>query len=165
MRIIAHDPYVRPEVAASLGVELVDLATLFRESDFVSIHLVVTPETQGLISESLLRLMKPQAYLVNTSRGQVIDEIALEVALREKWFAGAALDVYDSEPLAADSPLRLLDSDRVILTPHSLSHTWESQAGGWRMAIESTLAILRGEIPGTVVNPEAIPLWRKRFPS
>jgi D-3-phosphoglycerate dehydrogenase len=109
--------------------------------------------------------MKPQAYFVNTSRGQVIDEAALETALRERWFAGAALDVFESEPLVPESPLRRLDPDRVILTPHSLSHTWESQAGGRTMAIEGTLAILRGKIPETVVNPEAIPTWRKRFPS
>jgi D-3-phosphoglycerate dehydrogenase len=163
MRIIAHDPYVRPEVAAGLGVQLVDLKTLFSESDFVSVHLVVTPETERLVDEDLLQLMKPQAYLVNTSRGQVIDEAALERALREEWIAGAALDVYESEPLAADSPLRRLDPDRVILTPHNLSHTWESQAGGWKMAVDSTLSILSGEIPETVVNPEAIAGWRRRF--
>jgi D-3-phosphoglycerate dehydrogenase len=164
MRIIAYDPYVSPEVASSLGVELVDLAELFKASDFVSVHLVVTPETRHIINEDLLRLMRSEAFLVNTSRGQVIDEVALERALREEWFAGAALDVFESEPLAPDSPLRRLDSDRTILTPHSISHSWESQAGGRRMGLETTFAILRGELPDTVVNPEAIPVWRTRFP-
>jgi phosphoglycerate dehydrogenase-like enzyme len=165
MRIIAYDPYVRPEIAVALGVTLVELTTLFRESDFVSVHLLVTPETQRLIGEDLFRMMKPQAYLVNTSRGQVFDEAALELALRERWIAGAALDVFESEPLAPDSPLRDLDPDQMILTPHNVSHTWESQAGGRRMAIESTLSILQGNVPETVVNPEAIPIWRKRFSS
>ena len=163
MRIIAYDPYVRQQAATALNVELVDLPTVFRESDFVSIHLVVTPETRSMIGQDLLQLMHPGAFLVNTSRGQVIDEAALERALREEWFAGAALDVFASEPLNFESPLRNLDPERVILTPHSISHTWESQAGGRRMGIESTLAILRGEVPETVVNPEAIALWRQRF--
>jgi D-3-phosphoglycerate dehydrogenase len=163
MRIIAYDPYVKQEVATALDVDLVDLPTVFRESDFVSIHLVVTPETRSMIGQDLLRLMRPGAFLINTSRGQVIDEAALERALREEWFAGAALDVFAGEPLNFESPLRNLHPERVILTPHSISHTWESQTGGRRIGIESTLAILRGEVPETVVNPEAIPLWRQRF--
>jgi D-3-phosphoglycerate dehydrogenase len=163
IRIIACDPHVQPEKATSLDVELVDLDTLLQEADFVTLHLVVTPETTKMIGERELRLMKPTAYLVNTSRGQVIDEDALCRALDEEWIAGAALDVFDPEPLSRESPLRDLDQERVILTPHSASHTWESRQGNVEYAIASTLAILRGEIPDTVVNPEAIPLWEKRF--
>jgi phosphoglycerate dehydrogenase-like enzyme len=164
MRIVAFDPYVPQERFQALGVERVDsLDAVFAQSDFVSVHLTVTPETLACIGETQLRLLKPSAYLVNTSRGQVIDEAVLERALREEWFAGAALDVFATEPLALDSPLRDLDPERVILTPHAMSHTWESREGGLRMAIESALAILRGEIPDTVVNREAIPAWRERF--
>lgn len=163
IRIIAHDPYVSPEKAKASGVELVDLPQLLDESDFVSIHVVVTPETRKLIGEPELRRMKKSAYLVNTSRGQAIDEEALYTALKEEWIAGAALDVFNEEPLSSTSPLRDLDPERVILTPHSASHTWESRQGNVAMAIESTLAILRGEIPETVVNPDALPSWKERF--
>jgi len=164
VRLVAFDPYIRQEAFDALGVERLDaLDDVFAQSDFVSVHLTVTPETLACIGEPQLRLLKPTAYLVNTSRGQVIDEAALERALREEWFAGAALDVFAEEPLALDSPLRNLDPERVILTPHAMSHTWESREGGLRMAIESALAILRGEVPDTVVNREVIPAWRERF--
>lgn len=164
VRLIAYSPRTPQERFESLKVERAEsLDDVFRDSDFVSIHVVATPETRNLIGERQLRLMKPTAYLVNTSRGQVIEEAALEVALREKWIAGAALDVFAEEPLALESPLRDLDPERVILTPHAMSHTWESRAGGLRMAMESALLILSGEAPGTVVNPAALPLWRERF--
>jgi D-3-phosphoglycerate dehydrogenase len=164
-RLIAHSPHAAPEAAVRLGVELVELPSLFSEADFITVHLAANAETRHLIGESLLRLMKPQAYLVNTSRGTVIDQPVLEQALSEGWFAGAALDVFEEEPLPADSPLRGLSPERLILTPHSISHTWDSQAGGRRMGLESTLAVLRGEVPETVVNPQAIPAWRRRFES
>jgi phosphoglycerate dehydrogenase-like enzyme len=163
LRIIAADPYVSEQRVERLGVERLGLREVFNQSDFISIHVVLTPETLKLVDEDLLRTMKPTAYLVNTSRGQVIDEVALERALREEWFAGAALDVFEQEPLPMDSPLRHLDPERVILTPHAMSHTWESREGGLRMGIESTLAILGGETPETVLNPDAIPAWQMRF--
>jgi D-3-phosphoglycerate dehydrogenase len=163
IRIIAHDPYVSLERARALDVELVELPRLLQEADFVSVHVVVTPETTKLLGEPQLRMMKKSAYLINTSRGQAIDEDALYRALKEEWIAGAALDVFNEEPLSPESPLRELDPERVILTPHSASHTFESRAGNVAMAIDSSLAILRGEIPETVVNPDAIPLWKERF--
>jgi D-3-phosphoglycerate dehydrogenase len=164
MRLISYSPHTPTEHFSHLGVERVEnLDDIFRQSDFVSVHVVATPETERFIGEKQLRLMKAEAYLVNTSRGQVIDEIALERALREEWFAGAALDVFADEPLASNSPLRDLDPDRVILTPHAISHTRESREGGLRMAIESTLTILEGNVPATVANPEAVPVWRHRF--
>jgi len=163
MRFLAHDPYVSPEVAREFDVELVDLPRLLSESDFVSIHVVATPETYEMIGEAEFRTMKPSAYLINTSRGQVIDENAFCKAIQEDWIAGGALDVFHQEPLGLESPLRDLDPERVILTPHSIAHTVESAAGGIRMANENMLRALRGEVPDNVVNPEAIPAWRERF--
>ena len=162
MRLLAYDPYVPAETARALGVTLVDLPTLLRESDFVTIHVLVTEETRGLIGEGELRQMKPAAFLVNTSRGEVIDEAALVKAIREKWIAGVALDVFEPEPLPHESELRGLDPERVILTPHNISHSPESREGNLRLALESVLTILRGEAPATVVNREAIPRWQAR---
>lgn len=161
--VIAYDPYVSEARATALGVRLVDLPTLLRESDVVSLHVVVTPETIRMIGEAELRQMKPTAYLVNTSRGEAIDEAALTRAIEEEWIAGAALDTFEVEPLAQDSPLRDLNPERVILTPHSVAHTMASLHANRELAVQSMLAALRGEVPTTVVNPEAIPAWQRRL--
>jgi phosphoglycerate dehydrogenase-like enzyme len=164
MRLIAYDPYVSPEIAALLGVELVDsLETLLRAADYVSLHLVVTDETRHMIGERELRMMKPTAYLINTSRGEVLDEVAFCQATADGWIAGGALDVYHQEPLALSSPLRELDPIKVILTPHNISHSPDSAAGGRRLAVESMLKALAGEVPEFVMNPEVIPAWKHRF--
>jgi phosphoglycerate dehydrogenase-like enzyme len=163
MRIIAYNHVDRPERFREAGVEQVGLDELFAQSDYVSVHLMLTAETRGIIGEKQLRLMKQTSYLVNTSRGQVIDEAALVRALQEERIAGAALDVFEQEPLPADSPLRMIDPERLILTPHAITHTWESRDGGLRMAVESALTLLEGRVPETVVNPEVIPTWQQRF--
>jgi phosphoglycerate dehydrogenase-like enzyme len=154
---------VTAEAAHQFGVELVGLDRLLAESDFVSLHLVATPETFEMIGERELRLMKPSAYLINTSRGQVLNEQAFCRAIREDWIAGGALDVFHQEPLGLESPLRDLDPERVTLTPHSIAHTVESRAGGIRMANDNMLRALRGDVPEDVLNPEVIPVWRQRF--
>ena len=115
--VIACDPYVDDARFKALGVERVDLPTLAARADYVSVHALLNAETRGLINEAFFRRMKPTACLVNTSRGPVVDEAALVRALREGNLAGAALDVFEEEPLAADSPLRRMDN--VILTPHA----------------------------------------------
>ena len=109
--------------------------------------------------------MKPGAYLVNTSRGGVVDQIALIIALREEWIAGAALDVFEKEPLPPESPLRGIDSTRLILTPHSIGNNLLARESGYRMAIETILSLLRGEPPESVLNPKGIPSWRQRLES
>ncbi len=114
----------KPEVEAVLGAEFVDLDTLFRESDVVSIHVPLTRETWHLVGEDRLRLMKRTAVLVNTARGAVVDTQALVKALQEGWIAGAALDVYEQEPLPPNHPLTQLKN--TILTPHIAGYTWES---------------------------------------
>ena len=123
MRILAHDPYLTPEAQAAFEswVEFCEMERLFRESDVISLHIPFSPETQKLIGAQHLSWMKPDAFLINTSRGGVIDEKALIQFLREKRIAGAGLDVFAQEPLGKDSPLKELDN--VILTPHTAALT------------------------------------------
>jgi len=163
MRLLACDPYVSPEKAAALGVELVDLPTILREADCMSLHVPVTEETRNMIGEAELQAMKRTAFLINIARGPVLDETAFCRAITERWIAGGALDVFVEEPLSKASPLHALDPERVILTPHDLAQSRESRAGGFRMSLESMLAALAGRVPDPVVNPEAIPAWRRRF--
>jgi len=115
--VIAYDPYIKPEVAEEMGVKLVDIKTLLKESDFISLHTPLTPETKHLINEETLKLMKPTAFLINTARGHLVDEEALNKALKDKWIAGAALDVMEQEPPVDNNPLLALDN--IILTPHA----------------------------------------------
>ena len=115
--VIAHDPYVDDARFKALGVERVSLETLAARSDYVSVHTLLNAETRHLIGEAFFRRMKPTAVLINTSRGPVVDEQALAQALAEKRLAGAALDVWEQEPVAADNPL--LRMDNVIATPHA----------------------------------------------
>ena len=152
-RILAFDPYVG-EDAARLGVELVDLAGLLRGADFVCVNCPLTPETRHLIGAAELALMKPTAYLVNTARGPIVDEAALTRALADGSIAGAALDVFEEEPLPASSPLHRLEN--VVLSPHAIAWTDELVALNGSGACESALSVLRGEIPRHVANPGVI---------
>lgn len=126
MKVIAYDPFVKPEAAAELGVTMVSLDELLQQSDFISMHTPLTKETFHLMGEAQFRQMKPSAYLVNTSRGRTVDEVALVKALREGWIAGAGLDVTEKEPPDVDNPLLTLDN--VILTPHIASASDRSRA-------------------------------------
>ena len=160
-RLIASDPYVSAERARELGVTLTDLPTLLAESDVVSLHCALTDETRGLIGEKELRRMKPTAVLINTARGEVMDEEAVARAIDERWIAGAALDAFVKEPLQADSPLRTADPERVILTPHNVAHSEAGRRANLALALSQILAVGRGEVPAHVVNPEAIARWRR----
>jgi D-3-phosphoglycerate dehydrogenase len=160
-RLIASDPYVSADRAGELGVTLTDLPTLLAESDVVSLHCTLTDETRGLIGEKELRRMKPTAVLVNTARGEVLDEEAVARAIEERWIAGAAIDAFVKEPLQADSPLRVADPERVILTPHNVAHSEAGQRANLALALSQILAVGRGEVPSHVVNPEAIARWRR----
>ena len=160
VRILAADPYVSPE-SVPRGVQLVDLPTLLRESDLVSLHVTITSETRRMIGASELALMKPSAYLINTARGSAVDEQALYLALREGRLAGAALDVFEQEPLPLASPLRELDN--VILTSHIVGHVSEMHDSFLATAVENVTRMLRGEPPLYVRNPEAIAAWRNRL--
>lgn len=161
--LIAYDPYVTQEDAARLGVRMVSLDELLRTSDLVTVHVVLTPETRNMITLRELKTMKPKAYLVNTSRGGAIKEDDLVQALNEGIIAGAALDVFEEEPLPKTSRLREVDPRRLILTPHIIGNNPDSLRSGQRMAAESILSILKGEAPSTVLDRNAIERWRARF--
>ena len=153
MRVVAYDPYVSHEVMKRAGVEKKEsLEELLREADVVSIHVRLTPETFHMIGERELRMMKNTALLINTARGEVIDEKALIKALKERWIMGAALDVFESEPLSPNNPL--LELDNVILTPHIAGASKETVHRAARMLGEDIVRILRGERPLYCANPE-----------
>jgi phosphoglycerate dehydrogenase-like enzyme len=153
-RFIAHDPYLTNAAAARLEVELVDLDTLFRESDYLAINSPLNAATRGLVNERLLRLMRPTAYLINTARGPIVDEPALQRALAEKWIAGAGLDVFAVEPLAAGSRWRELPN--VILAPHALAWTEEIVRDNTAEACGHILTVARGEVPPAIVNRDVL---------
>jgi D-3-phosphoglycerate dehydrogenase len=154
MRLIAYDPYVSEDDAARRGVELVSLHTLMKESDVITVNALLTKETQHLIGEQELCLMKHDALIVNTSRGKIIDQTALVQALVDKRIAGAGLDVLEKEPPDANDPLLKLEN--VILTPHVGSTSEKSYNELRRMAAEEVGRVLLGERPKHPVNPEAI---------
>ncbi len=151
MRMLAFDIAPNAAAAASLGVTLCDLETLLGESDFVTLHVALTPATRGMINDAALRQMKPTAFLINTSRGAVVDEAALLQTLREGRLAGAGLDVFHEEPTRNLDLVRL---ERVVATPHVASHTAETLARMERSCAEAVLAAVRGERPAHIVNPE-----------
>lgn len=151
-RFIAHDPYVKPEEAEALGVELVSMERLFRESDYLAVNTLLNEETRGLVGEAQFRLMKPTAYFINTSRGAVVRQEALTRALQERWIAGAGIDVYEKEPPDPNDPLLRLDN--VILAPHALAWSEELARDNTLEACENILAVARGELPHAMVNPE-----------
>lgn len=156
----AYDPYVTQDQAPK-GVTMVDLKTLLGTSDVVSVHVTVTDETRHMLGEAELRQMRPDAFLVNTARGAAIDEAALYRVLRDGAIAGAALDVFEMEPLPADSPLRTLDN--VILTPHMVGHTKDVMDSLPIAALENVRRVLKSEPPLYTKNPEVLARWRERL--
>ena len=163
MRILFYDVVPRPELERELGAKPVDLETLLRESDFVSVHVPLMKATRHLINEERLRLMKKTAYLINNSRGPVVDEKALYKALTEGWIAGAALDVFEQEPTPMDNPLLKLDS--VVATPHISSASHETRSKMAEMVAENLIAFFEARTPPNLVNPEVLKVrpLSKRF--
>lgn len=151
MRVLATGITLTDERAAAAGVTRTDLETLLRESDVVSVHLRLSDTSRGLITARHLALMKRTAFLVNTARGPIVDEAALLDALRGRRIAGAALDVFDVEPLPAGHPLLALDN--VVLTPHLGFVTAAGYAVFFGQAVEAILAFLDGKTPPRVVAP------------
>jgi len=148
LEVMAYDPYVRK--GSEEGITLVELDELLAGADFVSVHCPLNASTRHLLGRRELAQLKPTAFVINTARGPIVDEAALYEALKERRLAGAGLDVFETEPLPADSPLRQLDN--VILTPHSASGSVESGIECRRMAIEHVVTVLRGGVPNDVVN-------------
>jgi glyoxylate reductase len=155
MRILYYDVVpMPPEIEKELDAKRVDLDTLLRASDFVSIHVPLMKETYHLINEEKLRLMKKTAYLINNSRGPVVDEKALYRALKEGWIAGAALDVFEQEPTPVDNPLLKLDN--VVVAPHISSASYETRSRMAEMVGENLVAFFEGKTPPNLVNPDVV---------
>jgi len=154
MKILYYDVVPRPEVEKELGAKNVDLDTLFKESDFISVHVPLAKQTYHMINTEKLRLMKKTAYLINNSRGSVIDEKALYRALKEEWIAGAGLDVFEREPTQLDNPLLMLDN--VVVAPHISSSSHETRSRMAEMVAENLIAFFEGTIPPNLVNPEVL---------
>ncbi|MBR0401021.1 MAG: phosphoglycerate dehydrogenase [Lachnospiraceae bacterium] len=150
--ILVYDPYLSAEAAEAEGVEPVPLEDLFRRADAVSIHVPYSPETHHLVGARELALMKPTAVIVNTARGNIIDEDALYEALRDGKIAGAGLDVFAAEPLPADSPLLTLDN--AVLTPHNSSQTVESLWNIYKVAIDICADFFAGKDSPHILNPD-----------
>jgi len=162
-RFLAFDPYASAERAREVDVEMVSLERLLRESDYVMVNCPLTPETRGLVGKEQFALMKRDAVLINTARGPIVNEAALIDALQRGQIAGAALDVFEKEPLTSDSPLATMDN--VILTSHSVAWTEELFRDMGRIDCEGALAIYRGEAPQHVVNPQVLdnPLFLEKL--
>ncbi len=154
MKILYYDVFRREDLEKELGIKYVDLETLLKESDFVTLHVPLTPNTKDLIGEKELKLMNPTAYLVNTSRGKVIDEKALVKALKEGWIAGAALDVFYEEPTPPDNPL--LELDNVVVAPHIASASLETRSRMAEIVAENLIVFKEGKKPPTLVNPDVM---------
>lgn len=163
MRVLAYSPRADPDEARRAGARLASLEALLEKADFVSIHCRLTPDKRGLIGAEQLALMKPTAYLVNVARGEVVDEVALVAALAERRIAGAALDVFTTEPLPKEHPLTALDN--VILTPHWSASTRDVWAATGASTAEGMLRAARGEVPDNVVNPAVLdrPAFREKL--
>ena len=154
MRVIYYDAFRRPELETQLGIEYVGFRVLLEQSDFITIHTPLLPETHHLISDDQFKLMKRTAILINTARGPIVDPKALYRALSKKLIAYAALDVTEPEPIPVDDPLLTLEN--IIVTPHIASASTATRTEMAIMAVDNLLAGLRGEKPSHVANPEVL---------
>jgi D-3-phosphoglycerate dehydrogenase len=153
MDVVLFDPIVLPTRLEQFG-RAVELDELLRVSDFISLHVPLTDQTRGMLGAEQFSMMKKSAFLVNTSRGKVVNEPALIEAIKDKRIAGAALDVQANEPLRPDSPL--LELDNVIVSPHIAGYTAEAQAHCDRMVQEDIIRFTKGERLRFIANPEVL---------
>jgi D-3-phosphoglycerate dehydrogenase len=151
MKVLAFDPYVAQNAAAKVGVDLVDLSVLMRQSDIISVNCLLSKETFHLIGKRELDLMRQTALIVNTARGKVIDQVALVNALKSKRIAGAGLDVLEKEPCDPDDPV--LSLENVIITPHVAAVSDKATLALRRLASEEVARVLQGEPPKHPVTP------------
>ena len=161
MKFLAYDPYKTDDEIKKKGATPVGLDQLLKESDIVSINVVATKETRNMIGQDQLKLMKKEAFVINTARGEVINESALIEALQGGWISGAGLDVTEPEPPTKDNPL--FNMENVVLTPHTAGWSKESQNRITNRAAQNLLNALKGELPISFVNPEAVPKWKERL--
>jgi glyoxylate reductase len=154
MKILFYDVIPRPEMEKDFGAKRTDLDTLLKESDFVSVHVPLMKETHHLINADKLKLMKKTAYLINNSRGPVVDEKALCEALKEGRLAGAGLDVFEQEPTSASNPLLKLDN--MVVAPHISSASYETRSKMSEMVAENLLSFFEGKKPQNLVNADVM---------
>lgn len=152
---LGYDPYVDKSLAREYGITLVSLPELLKKSDFVSVHTLLNEETRHLLGENEFKQMKPTAFLINTARGSVLDELALIKALQEKWIAGAGLDVFEREPVDPDNPL--LKMDNVVVTPHSASYSDVAFKRLRTSVGQEAARVISGRWPKNVVNKAVKP--------
>jgi len=160
MKVIYYDLIRHPDLEEKLGVEYVELDTLLKAADFVSMHVPLTPQTHRMIGERELRMMKKTACLVNTSRGPVVDEEALYKALKDGWIFGAGIDVWSKEPVNPDNPLLTLDN--IVVAPHIASASVETRTKMAVMAAENLVSVLDGRVPPNLVNREVLKILSLR---
>jgi D-3-phosphoglycerate dehydrogenase len=160
--IAAPDMAVSVQDADALDVRILPLNEVFRQADYLSLHVPLTPETHHLVNAEMIGLMKPNATIINTSRGPVIDEKSLIDALREKRLAGAALDVYEQEPIVEDNPL--IGMENVVLCSHAAWYSVEAFRGMKVGAAQAVVDYIQGRIPRNILNPAVLsaPNLRKR---
>ncbi|MDM8548813.1 C-terminal binding protein [Desulfobacterales bacterium HSG2] len=161
MRVIAYDPYIFKAVMRSLGVEPADFDTLIKTSDFISINASLNEETRNMFGHDEFRRMKPTCYLINTARGEIVNQPALVKALQEGLLAGAGLDVTTDDPMSGDNPL--LSMPNVILTGHSGWYSATSDSKFWHRAMTQVVLALRGEWPIYAVNPDVQEKWLEKW--
>jgi D-3-phosphoglycerate dehydrogenase / 2-oxoglutarate reductase len=162
LKIIACDPLVDRQAMEEHGALKVSLDELLSRSDYVSIHVPLSDQARHTIGERELRLMKPTTVLINTARGEIVDQRALVRALTEGWIAAAGLDVLDPEPPAPDDPI--LSLENVVLTPHIASYSDVFREGFWRHSVETLVAMAQQGMPRWVVNPAVVPWWHATAP-
>jgi phosphoglycerate dehydrogenase-like enzyme len=149
-RLLACDPFVTQDQVQGAGIEIVDMDTVFRESDFVAVNTFLNASTRGLVKERHFRLMKPTAFFINTARGPIVQHDALVRALKENWIAAAGIDVFPIEPPANDDPLFSLDN--VIVAPHAMAWTNELMVANGNEASDAVVALSHGILPESIVN-------------
>lgn len=157
MNVLICDPYVTDAVIDESGGKRSDLDTLLQEADFVTLHCKVTPETRGMIGAPELSLMKPTAFLINTARAAIVDYAALYTTLCERRIVGAAIDVFEHEPIPPDDPL--LELENVVLTPHLAGASWDIPRHHSKMLMQDLSLFLQGRQPQHLANPE---VWERR---
>jgi D-3-phosphoglycerate dehydrogenase / 2-oxoglutarate reductase len=150
MRVLAYDPYLQPQIAQTLGIEIVERERVLQDSDYISIHAALTPETRGMIGSNELSSMKRTAYLINCARGEIVQGAALAQALKAGTIAGAALDVFEREPPRDNS---LLTAPNIVFTPHLGASTREAQARAGAIIVDQVLKVLSGQKPEFAVGP------------
>ncbi len=159
MKVLYNDVIRRPDFEKEYGIEFVDADYLFRNADFITINVPLMKETYHLVDEKKLGMMKKTAYVINNSRGPVVDEKALYKALKEGWIAGAGLDVFEQEPTPIDNPLLKLGN--IVVAPHISSASYETRSKMAEMVAENLVSFFEGKTPPNLVNPEILKAKKK----